>query len=163
MRFVIEGHRHLMTIITAFTLIFFSGCGSGYDENQILDPLELVRNFDANPPQHHPEEFVEISLTLGPINTQVQPPGSAETITIKFEVHIVVPRTSKVDIEKTVASRRGRILDAVVEAISQSDLTALSDPDLTWVKTRLISAVNDELKSDEVRDVVFSYFSLLAG
>ncbi|MEC7718230.1 MAG: hypothetical protein VYC98_10465 [Planctomycetota bacterium] len=158
MRFVIENHRYLMTMIPVLTLFFFAGCGSNDDLNKFKNPLEFSGNFDAKASQPF-EELVEIALTTEEI-IQEEQRASFETITVRYEVHVVVPKALQTTMEKRVKERRSSILAAVRKEISGCELIALEDPDLTSLKRNLLRALRIELNSDEVRDVVFSQFSL---
>ena len=104
-------------------------------------------------------ELAEIALTTEEI-VQEEQRESFVTITVRYEVHVVVPKALQTTMEKRVKERRSSILAAVRKEINDSELIALEDPDLTSLKRNLLRAVRIELNSDEVRDVVFSQFSL---
>ena len=159
MRFVIEDHRYLMTMIPVFTLFFFAGCGPNYDEDQILDPLKLVKKFDANAPKQDPAEFVEIKLNPEIDNTQIYEEASGATIDISFQVYILVPKTGKETLEEKISNRRNDLIENVNDIIFKSNMTILSDPDLDRLKSTLVEALRQEL-GEEIRDVVFAQFSI---
>lgn len=141
--------------------LFLMGCGGSTDEDIILDPLHLIDNFDKNPPRHHPRKLVEISL--GQIETSMPANEDGEIITVKFDAHIIVPKERREDIEKRVEQRISRIQDHMTRVLMEIDPRELSDPNMTWMKSELIPVINRILQADDVRDVVFSDFSVLIG
>ena len=159
MRFVIENHRYLMTMIPVLTLFFFTGCGPKYDEDQILDPLKLVQKFDANTSNRDTEEFVEINLNPFLYSTQIQESASGATIAISFQLYIVVPKTSEETMKEKISDRRNRLIEGVKKIVRQSNMRELSDPDFVLLKSKLVEALRRDL-SDEVHDVVFAEFSI---
>ena len=159
MRFVIENHRYLMTMIPVFTLFFFAGCGPNYDEDQILDPLKLVNKFDANAPKQDPAEFVEIKLNPEIDNTQIYEEASGATIDISFQVYILVPKTGEKTMKEKISNQRYDLIENVNDIIVMSNMTILSDPDLDRLKSTLVEALRQEL-GEEIRDVVFAQFSI---
>ena len=157
MRFVIENHRYLMTMIPVFTLFFFAGCGPNYDEDQILDPLKLVQKFDANASHQDPAEFVEIKLHPTIANAIYERSGA--TMDIRFQVYIVVPKTGEKIMEEEISNQRGNLIAVVSKVIIESDMKVLSDPALVLLKSRLREALRKEL-GDEIHDVVFAQYSI---
>ena len=157
MRFVIENHRYLMTMIPVFTLFFFAGCGPNYDEDQILDPLKLVQKFDANASNQDPAEFVEIKLHPTIDNAIYERSGA--TMDIRFQVYIVVPKTGEKIMEEEISNQRGNLIAVVSKVIIKSDMKVLSDPALVLLKSRLREALRKEL-GDEIHDVVFAQYSI---
>lgn len=141
--------------------LFLMGCGGSTDEDIILDPLHLIDNFDKNPPRHHPRKLVEISL--GHIETSMPANEDGEIITVNFDAHIIVPKERREDIEKRVEQRISRIQDHMTRVLMEIDPRELSDPNMTWMKSELIPVINRILQADDVRDVVFSDFSVLIG
>ncbi len=162
MRFVIENHRYLMTMIPAFTLFFFAGCGPNYDEDQILDPLKLVNKFDANAPKQDPAEFVEIKLNPEIDNTQIYEEASGATIDISFQVYILVPKTGEKTMKEKISNSQGRLEAAVNKVIRDSDVEVLSNPALVLLKSRLVEELSKEL-DDEIHDVVFAEYSIVSN
>ena len=161
MRFVIENHRYVMTMIPVLTLFFFAGCGPKYDEDQILDPLKLAQKLDANASDLDPAEFVEIELHPVVHNTQIEEKASGATIDIRFQAYIVVPKTSEKTMKKTISNRRFGLMDDVKEVVRESDMRILSAPDLYLLKSKLVEKLQKEL-GGEVRDVVFAEFSIVS-
>ena len=161
MRFVIENHRYVMTMIPVFALVFFAGCGPNYDEDQILDPLKLAQKFDANASNRDPAEFVEIELHPVVHNTQIKETASGATIDIRFQAYIVVPKTSEKTMKKTISNRRFGLMEDVKEVVRESDMRILSAPNLVLLKSKLVEKLQKEL-GDEVRDVVFAEFSIVS-
>ncbi|MEC7499375.1 MAG: hypothetical protein VYE67_13735 [Planctomycetota bacterium] len=159
MRFVIENHRYVMTMIPVFALVFFAGCGPNYDEDQILDPLKLAQKLDANASDLDPAEFVEIELHPVVHNTQIEEKASCATIDIRFQAYIVVPKASEKTMKETISNRRFGLMEDVKEVVRQSDMGILSDPDLDRLKSTLVEALRQEL-GEEIRDVVFAQFSI---
>ena len=162
MRFVIEDHRYLMTMIPVFTLFFFAGCGPNYDEDQILDPLKLVNKFDANAPKQDPAEFVEIKLNPEIDNTQIYEEASGATIDISFQVYILVPKTGEKTMKEKISNSQGRLEAAVNKVIRDSDVEVLSNPALVLLKSRLVEELSKEL-GDEIHDVVFAEYSIVSN
>ena len=161
MRFVIENHRYLMTMIPVFALVFFAGCGRNYDEDQILDPLKLVQKFDANASNQDPAEFVEIELNTVLYSTQIQERTSGATVDIRFRAYIVVPKTGEKTMKEKISNRRNRLIEDVKEVVRQSDMGILSAPNLVLLKSKLVEKLQQDL-GDEVRDVVFAEFSIVS-
>lgn len=161
MRFVIENHRYLMTMIPVLTLVFFAGCGPNYDEDQILDPLKLVQKFDANASNQDPAEYVEIELNPVVYSTQIQERASGATIDIRFQAYIVVPKTGEETMKEKISNRRNRLIEDVKEVVRQSDMGILSAPNLVLLKSKLVEKLQQDL-GDEVRDVVFAEFSIVS-
>ena len=161
MRFVIENHRYVMTMIPVFALVFFAGCGPNYDEDQILDPLKLAQKLDANASDLDPAEFVEIELHPVVHNTQIEEKASGATIDIRFQAYIVVPKASEKTIKETISNRRFSLIEDVIEVVRQSDMRILSNPKLVLLKSKLVDKLREEL-GDEVRDVVFAEFSIVS-
>lgn len=161
MRFVIENHRYLMTMIPVFALVFFAGCGRNYDEDQILDPLKLVQKFDANASNQDPAEFVEIELNTVLYSTQIQERASGATVDIRFRAYIVVPKTGEKTMKEKISNRRNRLIEDVKEVVGQSDMGILSAPNLVLLKSKLVEKLQQDL-GDEVRDVVFAEFSIVS-
>ena len=159
MRFVIENHRYLMTMIPVFTLFFFAGCGPNYDEDQILDPLKLAQKFDANASDQDPAEFAEIQLHLLPQSIQKEEEATGAPIYISFQVYILVPKTGKETLEEKISNQRNDLIENVDDIIFKSNMTILSDPDLDRLKSTLVEALRQEL-GEEIRDVVFAQFSI---
>lgn len=141
--------------------LFFVGCGRTTDEDIILDPLHLIDNFDKNPPRHHPRKLVEISL--GHLETRMPANNDGETIMIEFDAYIIVPKDRRNEIEKRVEQRISRIQDHMTRVLMEIDPDELSDPNMTWMKSELIPVINRVLQADDVRDVVFSDFSVIIG
>ena len=159
MRFVIENHRYLMTMIPVFTLFFFAGCGPNYDKDQILDPLKLAQKFDANASDQDPAEFAEIQLHLLPQSIQKEEEATGAPIYISFQVYILVPKTGKETLEEKISNQRNDLIENVDDIIFKSNMTILSDPDLDRLKSTLVEALRQEL-GEEIRDVVFAQFSI---
>jgi flagellar basal body-associated protein FliL len=86
-----------------------------------------------------------------------------ETIMIELDASIIVPKDRRNEIEKRVEQRISRIQDHMTRVLMEIDPDELSDPNMTWMKSELIPVINRVLQTDDVRDVVFSDFSVIIG
>lgn len=146
-----------LAVVTTLTI----GCGSKEEEAPLVDPLNLIENFDPTPARHHPTKLAEVSI--GEFALSRPSPDQIEVMSVSFTAFIVVPVESKDKFDERIKERQGRIKDLVNSLVQHASFEELNNPELLWLKAELQPALGKALQTDEIRDVVISEFSISVG
>ena len=142
-------------------VVLGSGCSGSSTEAPLVDPLNLIENFDPNPVRHHPTKLAEVSL--GSFALSRPSSDRIQVISVSFDAFIVVPIESKDKFDDRIKERQGRISDLVNMLVQQATFDDLNTSELMWLKAELLPAISRLLQTDEVRDVVIVEFSISVG
>lgn len=141
--------------------LFLTGCGGTEEEAPLVDPLNLIENFDPTPARHHPTKLAEVSI--GSFALSRPSPDRIEVLSVSFSAFIVVPIESKDKFDGRIKERQGRIADLVNSLVQRATFDDLNNSELLWLKAELQPALSRALQTDEIRDVVISEFSISVG
>ncbi len=142
-----------MSLLVASSM---TGCGSGLTEEQLIDPLHLIENYDPTTPRHHPVKLSEVDL--GEFVVSIPNPNSIEVYRVQFHAFAVVPRERVSEVAESVEVYSSRMRDTMCSVVKNVDIDKMDDPAMTWLKAEMIPALIRELHSEEVRDIIFSDF-----
>ena len=134
------------------------GCGGEATGDAALDEVTLMERYEAQGRRHDPENYIE--LDLGPFFVTRKIADSSDTLIVRCHLYAVAPQNDQEDLVDTLAIRQKRMRDTVIEVIQTTDVAALSESSMNWIRSEIIPAINKVLHTRSVRDIVFSDFSL---
>lgn len=153
---VIPGRRFGLLALTL--LVAGGGCGPEVPDSALLDPLHLIENFEPHPVRHHPTRLAEIQL--GTFSIRRPSADLAEVVSIDFTASAVVPKRFLDNLTKVFEERKGRIADEINRIVKAASFEELNQVEMVYLKSELKPAVAKLLKTEEVRDIVFSDYSV---
>ncbi|HAN96995.1 MAG TPA: hypothetical protein DCQ98_05975 [Planctomycetaceae bacterium] len=138
------------------------GCGGAEEqEAALVDPLNLIENFDPNPARHHPTKLIEVSL--GSFALSRPSPDRAEVVTVTFDAYAILPLEAQDKYTGRIEERKARIADQINRLVQSAGIADLNDPELLWLKAEILPVVGRILQTDEIRDIVINEFSISVG
>lgn len=148
-------------LLSGMLTVTLAGCGTASSQDQMIDPLNLIEDYDPATPRHHPTNLSEVDLGEYYITVPIE--NSFDMLSIRFRVHAVVPKAKLEAITKSVVEKENRVKDQLMTVVQRIDHQELADPSMTWLKAEMIPVLNRELRSEDIRDVVFSDFTSERG
>ncbi|MCA9107046.1 MAG: flagellar basal body-associated FliL family protein [Planctomycetales bacterium] len=150
-----------MAIGVLWLMVLSSGCSGSGDEAPLVDPLNLIENFDPNPARHHPTKLAEVPI--GSFALSRPSPDRVEVVSVSFSAFIIVPIGSKDKFDERIKERQARIADLVNGLVQRATFDDLNSSELLWLKGELQPALSRALQTDEIRDVIITEFSISVG
>jgi hypothetical protein len=149
--------RPVVLLLVALSAVI-SGCSRPADDS-MLDASALLARYEKDRRRHDPLHFSELDLGKFDVTKRRE----TSILYIRFHLYAVIPDTLIPQFEELQQTHGERMRQTVRETAQSCDLDQLNDPSLGWLKSELISALNDVIQTPLVRDVVFSDFSLERG
>lgn len=143
--------KHLLIALVIATII---GCGGSETEN-MLDATTLLERYERDRRRHDPLHFSEVDLGEFMVTQRREP----SIFYIRFHLYAVVPDSFVGQFDQLRQTHGERIRAKVRQVTMACDIDHLNDPSLGWLKSELISSINEVTQSPIVRDVVFGDFS----
>ena len=130
-----------------------SGCSDAAKEQKLVyDPYVLEQQkFDVM-------DFTE--LDLGDYGLTFRPKDSVVSRSITFKIYAVVPMDDQMAIAEKLEQNSERLRDQVRETVLSNDLSNLSASSHALLKSDLVKTVRKALRTDQVKEVVFSDLSV---
>ena len=140
----------IKTLALALCVALVAGCGSE-PEMIGIDPLGLMASSENKP---------RAEVDLGSYEISIGIKDSFESMYVSFTAVGIVPEDRKEDVEKLIESHQTRLRDRVNTSVQNISMNQLQDPRFVWLKSELTRCINDELKIQDFKEIVFSGFSL---
>ncbi len=135
-----------------------AGC-SKPKEDGMLDATALLAQYEQDRRRHDPLHFSEVDLG----DFDVTRAHNSAILYIRFHLYAIVPDGLVPQFEELQKTHGQRVKQEVRETVQSCGLDQLNDPGLGWLKSKLISSINEVIQAPLVRDVAFSEFSIERG
>lgn len=126
-----------------------------------MDEVALLDHYNVHGRRHDPVNYVEVDLGEYFVPRDIV--DSPDVLFVKCHMIAIADKKDRSDLESAILERRTRMRDIVMSAMRKTELEALSEPSMNWLKSELIPAINKILKTSAVRDIVLVDFSLERG
>lgn len=144
-----------LALLLAVPLAVISGCGDA-EHNSVMDARALLERYQKDRRRHDPLNFSEVEIGKFAVTQRHKP----SIFYIRFHLFAVVPDELLDQFNRHFGNYSERIRADVRATTQNCELKKLNDPALKWLKSELISSINQVIGEPLVRDVVFSEFSL---
>ena len=126
-----------------------------------LDMLALLDQYEARQGPQDPTTMIEVELGEFFITRQISAYG--HMLYLNVNLFAVIPKEAESDFQQQVTTRRNRMRQQVITALQDVDLEHLRDPELRWLKTKLVRDLNEVLETRDIRSVLFTSFIVNQG
>lgn len=143
--------------------LFLAGCGGDPPATKLgpLGAQELAELLEGQSTRNDPQKQAEIPL--GEFFITHDSPLDYELITVRFKAFAVVPQAKEEETAKLIGQLQQRLRDAVIRVVKEADYAAVQDPSLAHLRSEMSLAVNQTIRRNHVRGVVFSEYTVDRG
>ncbi len=129
-----------------------------------LGPLtvqELTELLEGTSTRNDPQKQTEIAL--GEFKITHGSPLDYELVTVRFKAFVVVPHAKQEETTMLMEKLQQRLRDVVIRVVKEADYGAIQDPSLAHLRSEISLAVNQTIRRNHVRGVVFSDYMVDRG
>jgi hypothetical protein len=143
--------------------LVLAGCGGDQPVTKLgpLGAQELAELLEGQTNRNDPQKQSEISL--GEFYITHDSPLDYELVTVRFKAFAVVPQAKEEETAKLITKLQQRLRDAVIRVVKEADYAAVQDPSLAHLRSEMSLAVNQTIRRNHVRGVVFSDYTVDKG
>lgn len=152
------------TLLPILFLAGLLGCGKSESTTAAIGPLgsaELTELLQGQGSQNDPRRQAEV--LIGEFHITHDTPVEFELVTIRFKLFAVVPQTKQDETSKLVTQWQQRMRDSIIRVVKETDYQSLHDPTLAHLKSEISLMVNQTIRRNHVRGVVFSDYAIDKG
>jgi outer membrane PBP1 activator LpoA protein len=143
--------------------LILAGCGGDAPVTKLgpLGAQELAELLEGQSTRNDPQKQTEIAL--GEFFVTHDSPLDYELVTVRFKAFAVVPQAKEEETTKLITQLQQRLRDAVIRVVKEADYAAVQDPSLAHLRSEMSLAVNQTIRRNHVRGVVFSDYTVDKG
>lgn len=135
-----------------------AGCGSAPVQVAGMDVPELMDLLEDEQMKKNPHAYVEIDL--GKFKVTRMLPADEGQLVVRFHLIGVLPESKQHDFTESMPKYETRLRDSILSLVSKAEPEYLSDPALSYLKSEMLTTINQQMHSRHLKSVVFSDLSI---
>jgi hypothetical protein len=147
-------------IVTSLGMLILSACGCGSAPVQVagMDVPEIMELLEEEQLKKNPHAFAEVDLGKFKV-TQMLPKEEGQLI-IRFHLIGIVPESKQAEFTDLMPKYETRLRDAILSLVQRAEPEHLSDPGLSYLKSEMLTIINNQMQTRHLKSVVFSDLSI---
>ena len=116
---------------------------------ELLEDEQLKKN---------PQAFVEVDLGKYKV-TQMLPKEEGQLV-VRFHLIGIVPESKKTEFTDSMPKFETRLRDSILGLVQRAEPEHLSDPGLSYLKSEMLTIINNQMHTRHLKSVAFSDLSI---
>ncbi len=134
------------------------GCGSAPVQVAGMDVPEIMELLEDEQLKRNPQAFVEVDLGKYKV-TQMLPKEEGQLV-VRFHLIGIVPESKQSEFTDSMPKYETRLRDSILSLVQRAEPEHLSDPGLSYLKSEMLTVINNQMHTRHLKSVAFSDLSI---